>query len=269
MNHHINKTEIRIAALQRSGHHAVVEWLLDSCGERSVFINLCQPGQPVFNEDRIRRKLDYRLTLRNFPDYDLTKDCAGNFQPKDLLIYNFENYPLYDALNAASDQERDMLVGRSGQRIDMIIQRDPLNAFASYYERNREKLSPSDFHQWLQLWCSYAKASMENLDFPLTTIHYNLWLDSAGYRAEIAKKVGFEGAASLPRHTVKWGNGSSFEQSSEANKSALEQRWKRFAEDDVYRSLITHPEFASTIRAYLKHIDRSELTMAFDSLQVS
>ncbi len=84
----VNKLEIRIAALQRTGHHAIIEWMLDGIEGKRIFLNNVRPGKPVFNPEWIMvMRPDHRLIRRGFAAYDLMLDVSGAFQKKDALIY--------------------------------------------------------------------------------------------------------------------------------------------------------------------------------------
>lgn len=261
----INKTEIRIAALQRSGHHAIILWLLDSCDERGVFVNLCRPGHDVFDLERINRKLDYRLVTHKYDTYDLSKDCNGKFQHKNLLIYNYENKPLADVFAPEALNKRASLVGNSQNVHNVIILRDPLNALASYYHRNKDRLTLEAFKNWIEMWCNYADAVEKGATsegVKVTVIDYNVWLRDMAQRATIAATYGLK-SAPYSEAITKWGNGSSFSQTPTVDHSDFESRWRIYEDDETYKFLLRAPRLCDCAETYFSRTKAHDLKSIF------
>ena len=260
----VNKLEIRIAALQRTGHHAIIEWMLDGIEGKRIFLNNVRPGKPVFNPEWIMMRPDHRLIRRGFAAYDLMLDVSGAFQKKDALIYNYENTPLEIAFPQNLEKLREHDVGKSERIADVIVCRDPLNNAASYYKKFAEKYSDREFADWMQLWCDYAEAGMSTKTLhgkAVIPIHYSLWVASANYRKMTALLLGFIDGG-IPRQTAKWGQGSSFAQGvpteTEVNHTELRRRWVALRDVKRFQALFRDARVLRVSREYLKAIDDAE-----------
>lgn len=265
-----NKLEIRIVALKRTGHHAIIEWILNGISGKRVFINNSRPGKPVFYPDWILKRPAYRLVTHGFDDYDLSRDIGGDLQEKDALVYNYENWPLPVVFPKDLDTARQKLVGRSERIVDMMVCRDPLNNAASYIKKTSHKHTLSEFREWMALWCDYAEVAINGVapdGRSIVPVHYSLWLTSDEYRVKIADQLGIENAP-MPEQTAKWGDGSSFAQGEidkkVTDKEALKLRWLSFEDDPTFRELFSNERVVDVSRRYLEHINDQENQKNFE-----
>jgi hypothetical protein len=137
-----NTYEFRIIALQRSGHHAIINWMLSNIEGEYCYLNDCMPGKNPFDESRIRWNLPRRL-VTNMENLDLSAESAGVHRSKDYLIYNYEEKKLLDIQGEAFRVNRDRWLGRSRTFHNVIVLRDPFNNLASrlMMEDKRRSLS--------------------------------------------------------------------------------------------------------------------------------
>lgn len=136
-----NRLELRFVALQRSGHHAILHWIMANMDGRYVFINNCRPGKSPFasiNSEPNRNKL-----VTNIPDFDVTAEQAGNRCRKDYLLYNYEDHVLRDIEADDFYVNHDAWLGTSQRTVNVLILRDPYNMIAS-------RLRMEDYRRSLQ-----------------------------------------------------------------------------------------------------------------------
>lgn len=71
---YINETEIAVVALQRSGHHAIINWIMANSSKENTFLNNCLPGYNPFLTCSKTDSLTQHLQL--------DKEQEGNFSKK-------------------------------------------------------------------------------------------------------------------------------------------------------------------------------------------
>src|SRR3954469_1315265 len=182
----INSREIRLAALRRSGSHAVVHWLLAQLPGRGVFLNSCKPGENPYSSC-------YRgdSVVRPAGHFDL--DRAP--EPKDFLLYNYEDRELSIVFSDAFDAAHDRWVGASGRPFDLLVLRDPWNNLASLLRWARGSVHPISLDsvaKAVRLWKGYAREVLgktTHLRHTPTPVLYNRWVTDPGYREELAGRL--------------------------------------------------------------------------------
>ena len=168
MNTWTNKYEFRIMALQRSGHHAIIQWMLANIKGRYCFLNNCIPGKNPFHKEHIMRSMERRF-VSNIPDISLEAECNGDHRTKDFLVYNYENRSFDGILNPTFAAHRDACVGKSLEQVDIIVLRDPFNNIASklklYYNRRRRLKTKRRMKLWFARhfpWLARLKVPVED-----------------------------------------------------------------------------------------------------------
>jgi hypothetical protein len=220
--------EIRIVGLQRSGNHAITNWILKQLPGVGLFFNNVLPESP-FEES----------VLEWSNDTDTT-----NF---DFVIYSFEDrslhavssprvYPSYIPDNTPAVE----------QRIDIIILRDPFNLMASRFNHGRTNALKSSYPTGLtvpELWVMYAREFIGETNFlreHKIPINYNLWCVSKEYRKKLAVLLGLEFSDTGFNDVTNFGGGSSFDgtgMNSQASQMSTAERWLLFRDDKSYATL--------------------------------
>jgi len=77
----VNKKELLVVAMKRSGHHAIINWILQNTQGKTCFLNDIPPRTNPFVT------ASNRTSLLN--DINRKQEIAGIHQTKDLLIYNY------------------------------------------------------------------------------------------------------------------------------------------------------------------------------------
>ena len=91
----VNKHEMRVVALKRSGHHAIIQWMYANVGGGYLFLNQCRPGVNPFDLKHISKKPERRF-ISNIEGITPEQSCAGQHVPKSALIYNYEHHWLHE-----------------------------------------------------------------------------------------------------------------------------------------------------------------------------
>lgn len=126
----INKHELRCMALKRSGHHAILNWIMANVDGTYCFINNCRTSRNPYRQALRSTNLD-RSLITNVEGFSLTDEFAGVHAPKDYLLYNYEEKRLEEIDSETFRKKRDSWLGPSEQIHDLIVLRDPFNNIAS------------------------------------------------------------------------------------------------------------------------------------------
>lgn len=138
------------------------------------------------------------------------------------------------------EENHDALVGRSLQRRDILILRDPFNLFASRLRANFGVVSNQIA---LRIWKQHAREFLGDrryLKQPRTVINYNRWATEKAYRREIAEELELSFSDARRHQVPAAGNGSSFDgrrYNGNAGRMRTLERWQHFADDENYESI--------------------------------
>jgi LPS sulfotransferase NodH len=240
-----NEREIRIAAIQRSGHHGIIDWIAAQCPGPVYFLNDAVPGSNPFMTCTLVTRLDQPEAK------PLPKGLLELYVRRGCLIHNYEDRPLEAVFDEQFERQHDAWVGRSATRYDVIVLRDPFNTFASRLSATwmRHKLhDPMGRAAAIALWKSYALEALDRTQYAKHRklfINYNRWFGDREYRRELAEKLRLT-FTDLGRQRVcgEYG-GSSFdglEFNGRAQEMAVLERWKRVAHEPGFRELFADDE---------------------------
>lgn len=163
-----NELEIRIFSMRRSGTHAIINWLsLQSPCQIHYFNNAPNSGESPFFTGKKRGEIkgtrlsDIWVQHESYKHSSQEKIEKIRNIHKEILMYNYEDLNLRKLQKVEYPNDREMTVGKSRKRIDVIILRDLINWAAS-------KLYISKNNQWKK--------------------HRNAWQDLAHFRFEKNRK---------------------------------------------------------------------------------
>lgn len=245
----VNKHEIRMVGMSRSGNHAIINWVLAQTPGRACYLNCVEPKTNPFESARPIRGHSWKA---NYP-FSLEREKAGVFSPKDLLLYNHEDCFLGLVGSREYAKERDWFVGRSLRRTDVLVLRDPFNLFAS---RKKGIHSPVPDHTAMRIWKQHARAATSgtrHLDANFVCIRYNRWVSDRAYRGQIADALGLAFTDAGRRQVADAGGGSSFDGlrfDGKAERMDVFNRWRHFAGEADYRALFDDDVVTLTERAF-------------------
>jgi len=241
----LNLKELRVAALQRSGHHAIINWLAAQCQGSVLFLNDAEPGTNPFLTCTITSRLD----LHDAPK--IPKGRLELFVKRGCLIHSYEDRSLEDIFSAQFEENHDAWVGATSKRHDIIVLRDPFNTFASRMSASwmRNKLdNEAGRAVTIDLWKSYARefigGSYYATHLPIF-INYNAWFTNRSYRHELACALGLDFTDAGREVVAGRYGGSSFDGTrfhGQAYRMNVLERWMHFAESEQFRAIFEDKE---------------------------
>ena len=254
---------MRVLGMKRSGNHAVINWLAGHYPEGVCFQNNATSTGPFPRDFRDPGKL---------PVY---KECGIPVrrlsQPKGLLLSSYEDMP-----------PDDIFPPRPGRYYaehnyaftykHILILRDPFNAFASRYRREKQESKGYWFDYCVAsgkskkgcdlaaLWKEHAKRF---LDGPLYEVHvnYNEWCVSSEYRRLLEDQLEVGQSDAGFRSIPIIGGGSSFEPQGTQkinDPTVLFTRWRVYEDDPDFRRMFEDEELWYLSTQIFGHIPGTE-----------
>lgn len=221
----VNKREIKAIALRRSGHHAIIDWLIAHFNGKVYHIN---------DISRVKN-LKSNSYFYKINDKEKKLELSGNFIKKDLFISNFEDLGFIDVQNTIK-YSKFYPRGNSDEVFNLLILRDPYNLFASRYKLVKESARTgwktnlvSERNQYI--WIQHAREFVGKTDFleNKILINYNRWCLNLEYRKSIIESLGLRFTDQNFKKVSTHGGGSSFDKNKfngSADKMNLDERWK-------------------------------------------
>jgi len=225
--------EYRIIALQRSGHHGIIWWLL----EHFDIVNYKNRIGHQVKHDRFN---DYSLCLIPRDRLNLSHLNVRISDNTDTIVYNFEN------------QFSDLNFG-SKKIYNVYVIRNIFNSVASMISPSYQNvvLNEEYFEQYISF---YRRAIQDNY----LIVRYDQWLIDQEYRKEIAKALNLK---FTDRGFKKPSTKSSFSQDN-YDKELLQlqnneplYRWKYYREN---------PEFIEYLNKYSEAVNVTLETFVID-----
>ena len=193
--------EYIIYSMQRSGHHAIIFWLIENMGGYTKKIDNCS----YWNDEKelyyyndcnhvpFQKKKKFNICLRSYEDIlDLPNESANN-SVKIIILRDFVN----------------MIISRYKKFGTQL-------GFNNYYLQNLESI--------IGMWKAQAK---DIINQRAIGILYNKWVIDKEYRDDISKKLGFENLDKTD-YVPTMGDGSSFcGMRLEMNKDSYNQRFDK------------------------------------------
>jgi hypothetical protein len=242
----VNDHTIFVYALRRSGHHAVIQWILNNARKPVCFLNDCDPCTNPY------------LTAGSdsvFESIDLAAEGRGNFSRKALLVCSYEDKYLARTFSGGRSDAMADWIGPSTRSTHLLILRDPFNLIASKYRMifhgHGTKENFEAFTRLPELWKSYARAFLRaasNPNSPLTPASYNHWFTDDAYRRTLAIALGLSTGDEGRNQVARWGPnlwGDSFDGltfDGRATEMKVLERWKNYATDPFFRLLVRDKE---------------------------
>jgi hypothetical protein len=253
-----------VVALQRSGHHAIINWIMKNINGKTYLLNHSVPATNPFITYTKPGSILHNLNIEN--------EIAGIHEYKKQLIYNYEDRLLSEIF--FSDYENIMKgwVGRSQFVFNIIVLRDPFNNFASKYKWALSGIkwppSPESIKQLPTLWKSYAREFVGATSYihkeNKILINYNRWFSDLEYRSSIAQILLLESTEKGIEEVAKWGPatwGDSFDNMTydgKAGQMDVLNRWQNYKDDEVFRSLFKDAELLELSEKIFGHMPGTE-----------
>jgi hypothetical protein len=276
-----NLNEIRILGIRRSGNHAIISWLIDNYLGKVVHLNdiLFQKGQDPYYalRNRItikglpywrcyqdlskRRFLSFSKYLFNIPErFTLQiRDKLVNIEyirqaQKDFFIYSYEDIAPKDSDLEVFEQNYQQYLGKSQNRLEVLILRDPFNLFASLLESEMITRTNQDRHKYVELYKAYGReylAQSQGANIQKVYVNYNKWFLSRDYRINLAQKLGFTTNGDPYQKVASQGKGSSFDQlnfQNNATSMKVLERLKNYENEAFYQEIFKDEELQDISR---------------------
>ncbi len=207
------KQKYIIYSMQRSGHHAIIFWLLNNFGGYNKNMETY-----IFWDDA--KKLYYYNDCNHMP-YNIVTDYKH-------LFMSYE-----DACNCTEHKKDDKII---------IILRDFVNMLASRYKKFGNKLAfngyyVQDIDKIVKVWKEQVYETINNKN--VIAIYYNKWLFDNKYRDEICQKLSVENKNDRIDFVPSMGQGSSFcGMKLESNKDEYVKRFEKVTLPDSIKEKI-------------------------------
>lgn len=251
----VNRKEVRVLGLRRSGNHAIINWIAKQVQGEVMFINHVKPLENPYRDQYesqviLGRKLDESLWNYREPEW-WKREKEGDFSFKDCLLYSYEDQEIEKVAKASFERKHDLYLGKSEQRFDVVVMRDPFNLFASRLQSKPRDDRPnfsmlevySRRYNLPELWVSYAKECLGETSFlkhNKLLVNYNKWFFDVDYRKSLSAQLQVEFSDDGLNDISVSGRGSSFDgdkYAGEAYKMDVLNRWKLFADNPRYQQL--------------------------------
>lgn len=225
-----NKREFRVLAMRRSGHHAILDWIIAQLAPDTKWCHLN----------------DVKINDENPLETDLGDNFRGTRDPdRDMLIYNIEDTEVETFLTSRLATHHDEWLGESQEVCNLLIMRDVFNLHASRYAMMQKGEMFARFRP--EIFKNHAREFLRETSLfgePFIPISYNQWAVSPRYRKHLAAQLGLtfsdKGRQSVA-HLGSSFDGIKFQ--GNAKRMKVNERWRRY---------VDHPD-------YLASLDDSEL----------
>ncbi len=226
----VNTYELQVFAAMRSGHHAIVHWLLCHFSGVTLFRNnVCGPEHSIY---------------RNASDEFILLDEVRP-QPKDCYVFNIEDHTIEQGAEVLRTRRAHLARGSSERVFRILVLRDLHNFIASRLRAYDFIGYPYEDHA--ELWASHAREFVGETEYlpGSVKISYNEWVGSELYRRRLSERLGLPFTDRGLQHVPKIGGGSSFdgtEYDGRGQEMAVLSRWHAYADDETFRRYTSDPE---------------------------
>lgn len=263
---YVNKKRICVVAPQRSGHHAIINWVMSNAQDGNAYLlNHIIPGTNPFET--------YTAPGSRLWDLNIEEELQGKHKLKDIIIYNYEERELKDIFFLDYGNKMNTWMGESEKEFYILNLRDPFNNLASKYKWMVSGLKWAPTFEMIEqsknIWKSYAREFVGITSFfPESNkifLNYNKWFSDISYRDSLAKMLllhtsdkGLEEVAKWGPNT--WGDGfDNMKYDGHANKMDVLNRWRNFSEDELFKSLFKDKELLELSEKIFGYIPETEM----------
>ncbi len=231
--------EIRASGLQRSGNHAILNWIAGLFDGPVWFLNNCDP-----NSD----PLIQRTETSGLPCLPSKQPISG--ENPQVLIHSYEEKKLEEIRSQPRRSDR----WGNDERFEVIILRDPFNTLASRIEAVRQQRWYGPLETGVEfnlLWRQYAHEFSGHTKYfsKCLPISFNRWLADREYRRSIAAVFNRPLNDQTLSHVSDYGKGSSFDGLSLLGpQMKVLDRWRKFYDDPGFRRALEDKELLTVAK---------------------
>ena len=226
--------DIHLFGMKRSGHHAVLNWIMYHFSNQIHHYNNC-----YYKSDKL---------VIGSPN-DFSQKGSGWVQ----RFLSFEDQPY------VGNSFEDIVIKIQKPKKNILVLRDPYNTYASRLYKKRNPHDP--YHSWNLNWENYIdfsvwkKYAYEFLGMTqhlqnCVKINYNKWFIDSVYRQSLSDHFGKFTDRGL-NEIKEFGGGSSFDGISFNHKAQdmnVLDRWKKFETDSEFRAIADDKEINALSR---------------------
>ena len=241
----MNKLELRLWAMKRSGQHAIIDWITTHTQGPILHVN-----NPLYERDR---RFYHNVT----PLSAQTDGKGGRWINKNLYIFNVEDgdltkHPKLVEKNLPIGKKVPSLkCGASKRVVDILVVRDPANLWASRIQVvGQQKKNPKEWFGAgaLQKYRHYLREILDQTSYLVherVIVHFERWTVDEACRLELGTHLGLTGEFQKQYKKIsQFGGGSSFGKG--ASIDTVNARWKLMKNDPrfktVFRTVWAWPE---------------------------
>ncbi|MFD1510678.1 hypothetical protein [Lacimonas salitolerans] len=256
---------IKVFGIQRSGNHAILNWLLGLETHNMLFFNNPRKDQGLLENpsaislpEGVRSyasRVDRKKVIHP-ENVDRFRGSGGT------LICSYENHDLETLNEAELDAPINSEFGPPRSKKKIIVIRNPFNVAPSTLKMVRrmkakdgvteEELLQIVEHR-LKMWVGYAEITLEHdagqrKDF--LPINFDFWASNKSYRDEIAARLGYSNSDRFFDFVSDAGGGSSFGGTKEMlTAEKLGSRWSQAEDKDTLRPIFLRQKKVVTLAA--------------------
>ncbi|MBD3262200.1 MAG: hypothetical protein GF334_11135 [Candidatus Altiarchaeales archaeon] len=230
--------EIQILGYQRSGLHAVANWIM-GLYDTAVYKN--DAGVNVYEGIYSPVLYENGVQVGTYSEYP--KAQAVLIGHESGSVKGIKNYLSHEAY-LSSKRTCASRHGAAQFAEDTVLVynvRDPFNSLASAWKFFRKKDKVLNFSSlWLEYAREYVGETDHLKDLPHMFVLFNKWRSSKEYRRKLARQLGRPFNDRNLNKMLGYGSGSSFSGTThqkDASKLDVENRWKTFEDDPFYKSI--------------------------------
>lgn len=266
-----NEWNIRIIAMRRSGHHAIVNWVRKQIPGRHCFLNDCVVGRnPFAGCNRLNSVVKGWVGEHGYLDWE--SEIGGRHAKKGALIRNYEDADPEELVRSGTNRREEEWLGRSKRSVTILLLRDPFNLMASRLKwlqggrgRSLIGLDTSRF-----LWKDHAREFLGETDWleDKICLSYNEWHLSREYRDRLSRLIGFENLDKGFNEVARWGPalwGHSFDgfrYEDRAQDMKVMERWREYEGDSLFREQFADEQLVALSRTIFGEIEGTEALCA-------
>jgi hypothetical protein len=232
---------INFFGIQRSGNHAVLNWLLGLFSDKHVFFNNVQPNKDLRNSSvgvsvppgvKAYKTRGPKGLIENEEFINYVRVEGG------IVLCSYENFNLQNFQLGYSESPQIEIFGSPKKSHNILLLRNPFSMIQSTANVLR-KWQGDKPESWfieqldirLKLWNIYASVFLENNSF--TKIYFDKWLCEKEYRNEIAAKFDFENSDKNIDFISDAGQGSSFSGRKLDDRKDVLNRWGQSEDHNI------------------------------------
>ncbi|GAB4528845.1 MAG: hypothetical protein Tsb0014_10450 [Pleurocapsa sp.] len=236
-----HQTRILFWGIQRSGNHALINWILEQYQEPKLFLN----NQPLGTE----LKASAKHLLKTYGSEHFFAPRLSYIHQQDsnwlelwlnptsginqVLLVSFENKIFDESFLEKYNQQCQIIddfFGTTQKTINIVLLRDAFNMWIRDLPYPRKPQNP-------QLWKAYAKEYLGETNFlpNKIAINYNQWFMDVNYRQNISQKLGIAFSDAGIDQVPQYGGGSTFDGTEYNGKGQGMNVLNRWEESTKYR----------------------------------